>query len=164
MDPKSRVAQPNPASAPVHILVVDDHPSSAATLARVLAQMGPGVEVASAEGGEQALNLMQNTSVDVLITDLVMPGMTGLELIEKMQVLPDRRPAYTILMTAYDVPGLKEIARRLMVSEVVSKPVQPQIICGIVSRAIEICGWGPIHRPSSSPADGDPPGSKEPLR
>jgi CheY-like chemotaxis protein len=163
MDAKPMAAQPNSATAPVCILVVDDHPSSAATLARVLAQMGPGVEVLSAESGEQALSLMRGRTVDILITDLVMPGMTGLELIEKMQVLPDSRPAYTILMTAYDVPGLKEIARRLMVNEVVSKPIQPQSIYGIVSRAIEICGWGPINRPAGSPADGDPPGSKEPL-
>jgi CheY-like chemotaxis protein len=160
MDPKPTAAYPNPASAPVRILVVDDHPSSAATLARVLAQMGPGVDVVSAEGGKQALNLMRNKTVDILITDLVMPGVTGLELIERMQVLPGSRPAYTILMTAYEVPGLKEIARRLMVSEIVSKPVQPQIICGIVSRAIEICGLGPINRAAGSPADDGPSGSR----
>jgi two-component system sensor histidine kinase/response regulator len=128
----------------VCILVVDDHPDSAATLARVISQLGPGVRVISANNGEQALELMRSNPVDMLVTDLVMPGVTGLELIERMQTLPINRPAYTILMTAYDVPGLKEIARRLMVNEVVSKPIQPERICRMITRAIEICGYGPI--------------------
>ena len=131
---------------PVCVLVVDDHPSSASMLARVIAQLGPSVEVIAAEGGDQALEIMRGKCVDVLVTDLVMPGVTGLELIERMQRLPCNRPAYTILMTAYDVPGLKEIARRLMVNEVVRKPIPPESLCRIVADAIEICGYGPIVR------------------
>jgi CheY-like chemotaxis protein len=150
-------------NAPVCILVVDDHPSSAATLARVISQLGPGVDVLSAESGEQALSLMRNRTVDMLITDLVMPGVTGLELIERMQVLPNHRPAYTILMTAYDVPGLKEIARRLMVNEVISKPIQPEGICRMITKAIEVCGFEPLSgaasgtRREAKPAAGDDP-------
>ena len=141
-------------SAPVYILVVDDHPSSAATMARVIAQLGPGVRVLSSESGGEALTLMQNKKMDILITDLVMPGMTGLELIEKIQIMTNNRPAYTILMTAYDVPGLKEIARRLMVNEVISKPVQPDSVCRIITRAVEVCGFGPL-----GPVSGGLPGS-----
>jgi CheY-like chemotaxis protein len=143
---RNTTAKTSSPNAPVCILVVDDHPSSAATLARVISQLGPGLEVFSAESAEQALHLIQNKSVDMLITDLVMPGGTGLELIEKMQVLSNHRPAYTILMTAYDVPGLKEIARRLMVNEVVSKPIQPEDVNRMITRAIEVCGFGPIGR------------------
>ncbi|MBN2085802.1 MAG: response regulator [Anaerolineales bacterium] len=145
-------------SAPIYILVVDDHPSSAATLARVIAQLGPEVRVLSAESGGEALTLMQNKKVDILITDLVMPGITGLELIEKMQVMTNNRPAYTILMTAYDVPGLKEIARRLMVNEVVSKPVAPEAVCRIITRALELCGFGPL-----APVSGGTPPQDEPA-
>jgi hypothetical protein len=53
-------------------------------------------------------------------------------------------------MTAYDVPGLKEIARRLMVNEVIRKPVPAETICRIVVRALEICGYGPIGRASDA--------------
>ncbi|MGB7538917.1 MAG: response regulator [Anaerolineales bacterium] len=139
----AKTAFPN---APVRILVVDDHPNAASTLARVISQLGPGFEVLSAESAEQALNLMRNKCVDMLITDLVMPGVTGLELIEKIQSLPCSRPAYTILMTAYDVPGLKEIARRLMVNEVVSKPIRPEDMNRMIAKAIDVCGFGPIDR------------------
>jgi len=151
-------------SAPVYILVVDDHPSSAATLARVIAQLGAGVRVLSAESGAGALDLIKTRTVDILITDLVMPGMTGLELIEQILALTNSRPAYTILMTAYDVPGLKEIARRLMVNEVVRKPIQPESICRIITNAIEVCGFGPLDGvcgnkpPQDEPASGGLPG------
>jgi CheY-like chemotaxis protein len=144
MNTQTTMTKTSSGIAPVCILVVDDHPGAAATMARVISQMGPGVEVLSAESGEQALDLMRKKCVDMLITDLVMPGVTGLELIEKMQRLPCNRPAYTILMTAYDVPGLNEIARRLMVNEVVRKPIQPESICGIIVKAVEICGFGPL--------------------
>jgi CheY-like chemotaxis protein len=146
MDETTFSPKPFSESEPVCILVVDDHPGSAETLARAIARSEPGIGVLSAEGGEQALGLMRGRKVDLLITDLVMPGMTGLELIEKMQVLTER-PAYTILMTAYDVPGLPEIAKRLMVNEVVRKPIPPEDLCRLIARAVEICGFDPIRRP-----------------
>src|SRR5512136_1027007 len=77
----------SPGKSQVCILVVDDHPSSAATLARVISQLGPDVDVLSVDSGAHALELMQSRTVDLLVTDLVMPGVTGLELIERLQTL-----------------------------------------------------------------------------
>jgi CheY-like chemotaxis protein len=91
----------------IRILVVDDHPNTASTLARALAQLGPGVHVTSATSGHEALTKVKDSAVDILITDMIMPEMTGLELIEKLQNHPGGRPAYTYLVTAYDVPGLE---------------------------------------------------------
>jgi signal transduction histidine kinase/DNA-binding response OmpR family regulator len=75
--------------------------------------------------------------VDILITDMIMPEMTGLELIEKMQSHPSGRPAFTYLVTAYDIPGLKVTAHRLKVSEVIIKPIRPERMYQIVTRAME---------------------------
>jgi len=72
-----------------------------------------------------------------LITDMIMPEMTGLELIEKLQNHPAGRPTFSFLVTAYDVPGLKVTARRLKVKDVIIKPVHPQHICQIVLQAID---------------------------
>lgn len=121
----------------VRILVVDDHPNTANTLARALAQLGSGVDVTSATSGRDALEKVQGKGVDILFTDMIMPEMTGLELIEKMQHHPGGRPSFTYLVTAYDVPGLKITAQRLKVNEVIVKPVRPERICQIATQAMQ---------------------------
>ena len=122
---------------PVKILVVDDHPNTATTLARGIAQLGNRVEVLSATSGQQALEYVNQGAIDILITDMIMPEMTGLELIEKLQNHPAGRPTFSYLITAYDVPGLKVTARRLKVKDVIIKPVHPERVCQIVLQAIE---------------------------
>jgi two-component system phosphate regulon sensor histidine kinase PhoR len=127
----------SPVKDQVRILVVDDHPNTAATLARALSQLGSGVDVISASSGRDALDKVKTTGVDILFTDMIMPEMTGLELIEKMQNHPAGKPAFTYLVTAYDVPGLKVTAQRLKVNEVIVKPVRPERICQIATTAIQ---------------------------
>ncbi|MCI0553648.1 MAG: response regulator [Anaerolineae bacterium] len=131
--------QPNFSTAfsPVKILVVDDHPNTATTLARALSQLGPKVEVKSATNGHEAIDHLKDGAMDILITDMIMPGMTGLELIEKLQNHPAGRPTFSFLITAYDVPGLKVTARRLKVKDVIVKPVHPERICQIIIQAMQ---------------------------
>lgn len=126
-----------PNLSPVRILIVDDHPGTATTLARAISQSAPEVEIVSSTSGKMALEQIRDGAVDLLITDMMMPDMNGLELIEKLQSHPAGRPSYTILMTAYDVPGLKETARRLRVNETIIKPFRPERICQIVGRMLE---------------------------
>lgn len=121
----------------VRILIVDDHPNTATTLARALSQMGPTVDVVSAVSGMDALEKVKDKGVDILFTDMIMPEMTGLELIEKLQQHPGGRPSYSYLITAYDVPGLKVSAQRLKVNDVIVKPVRPERICQIAASAID---------------------------
>ncbi len=118
------------------VLVVDDHPTTAVTLARALSKMDPTMEVISANSGHDALRQVRNKSVDVLITDMMMVGMNGLELIEELRKQANAAPLYTILITAYDVPGLKESARRMNVDQILIKPVHPEQICQVVQTAL----------------------------
>ncbi|MEW6402122.1 MAG: response regulator [Chloroflexota bacterium] len=129
----------------VRILVVDDHPNTATTLARALSQLGPELEVIAATSGKAALEEVHKGAVDLLITDMMMPEMNGLELIEKLQHHPAGKPVYTILITAYDVPGLKVSARRLKVDEVLIKPIRPEVLCQTVHRVIQ--GWNGVKLP-----------------
>ena len=130
-------AQTSPPNLPsARVLIVDDHPNTALTLSRAISQLGPGVEVISATNGKTALERVKDGAVDLLITDMMMPEMNGLELIEKLKSHPGGHPTYTILITAYDVPGLRESARRLKVDETIIKPVRPERVCQIVSQAL----------------------------
>src|SRR5687768_5608001 len=127
----------SPRNTPVRILVVDDHIGTATTLARAIAQIGPGLEVIPAISGPEALERVKHAAADILITDMIMPEMTGLQLIEKLQNNPAGRPTFAYIITAYDVPGLRLTAHHLNVTEVFTKPVNPERICQIMVSTIE---------------------------
>jgi two-component system phosphate regulon sensor histidine kinase PhoR len=136
------MVQPNPVTSgsPIKILIVDDHPNTANMLARAISQLDPRMNVVSVTSGREALKSVDDGAADILITDMVMPEMTGLELIEKLQHHPAGRPAYSFLITAYDVPGLNVTARRLKVKDIIVKPVRPERVCQIVTKAMEEMG------------------------
>lgn len=129
--------QLSPRSTPVRILVVDDHVGTATTLARAISQIGPGLEVIPATSGHEAQERVKHAAADILITDMIMPDMTGLQLIEKLQNNPAGRPTFCFLITAYDVPGLRLSAHQQNVTEVFSKPINPERICQIIIQTIE---------------------------
>ncbi len=135
----------NPPTAPARILIVDDHPNTASMLARALGQFQTPAQVLTARNGQEALDQVAQGSIDVLITDFMMPGMNGLELIERLQ--GEKRLAHIILITAYDSPGLAATARRLKVNDYLVKPVQPERIRAIVREALD-----GLSRPAAEPA------------
>jgi two-component system alkaline phosphatase synthesis response regulator PhoP len=124
-------------TTPVRVLIVDDHLGTATTLARAIAQVGPGLEVIPATSGEEALERVKHVAADILITDMIMPGMTGLQLLEKLQNNPAGRPTFSYLITAYDVPGLRVTASQLHFTEVFTKPINPERICQVILQAVE---------------------------
>ena len=129
------IQDPSVSTNPTRILVVDDHPNTAVMLARAL-QLGPNVIVTSATSGREALENITANGVDILFTDMVMPDMTGLELIEKMQALLAGKPVFTYVITAHDDPSLRVTAQRLRVKEVLRKPVRPERIYQIALSAL----------------------------
>ena len=125
------------ANSQVKILVVDDHPHTANMLARALSRLGLHVDVASATSGNEALQHFENGAADILITDLMMPEMTGLELIEKLNIEPFSPPTFSFLVTAHDTTDFIDAAERLKVKRVITKPVHPEWICQVVTQAID---------------------------
>src|SRR5256712_6355692 len=79
------------------ILVVDDEPAIQDILTWSLA--AEGYSVASAASGEEALTRFEEQDFDIIVTDIVMPGLNGLDLLERSRVLNPR--ASVIVMTAY---------------------------------------------------------------
>jgi PAS domain S-box-containing protein len=96
-DPEANADQPR-CDTGGRVLVVDDDPLVCETLVAQLEAHGHSV--LSAHGGEDALSLLAtNAPIDILVTDLAMPGMNGLTLIQKAQQVRARLPA--ILLTGY---------------------------------------------------------------
>ena len=106
-------------------------------LARALSRLGSHVEVTSATSGREALQRVEAEPVDILITDLMMPDMNGMELIETLNGQPALTPAATFLLTAYDSAVVRISADRLHVKEVLSKPIHPEWICEVITRAVD---------------------------
>ena len=91
------------------LLVVDDDDFYRNSIASVLRQAGHQVD--TAPNGEHALRMMRQRAPDLLLLDMVMPGMDGLEVIEAMRTDPALAPVPIMLVTAADVTP--EISRRL---------------------------------------------------
>jgi len=121
----------------VRVLVVDDHPNTANMLARAISRVGSHVEVVSATSGLEAIKHVEDGVADILITDMMMPEMTGVELIEMLNDQPSTSPSVTYLLTAHDSAGVREIAKQLNVREVIAKPVHPEWICELISKTID---------------------------
>ena len=79
------------------VLVVDDERKMRRVLQIMLEQMG--LESLAADNGEQAVELFDGEKIDLVLTDLKMPGMTGIELIERIRTLDPDVPV--IVLTAY---------------------------------------------------------------
>lgn len=83
----------------MRILVVDDEPRQRKGLIDSLALLYPAIEVEGAKNGEDALNRMREKRIDILFSDIRMPGIDGLELVsEAFMVNPE---VYTILVSVY---------------------------------------------------------------
>ncbi len=113
------------------ILVVDDKPSMVQLLQRVLADRH---HVISASGGAEALIKVEIADVDVVLTDIKMPGMDGLAL---MQAIKARRPrAEVILMTAYASIDSVVDAMRAGAYDYLPKPFEPDDALAKIERAL----------------------------
>ena len=103
------------------ILVVDDDPVLRESLQLVLS--AEGYPVAGAEDGEAALARIEAESFDVILCDLRMPGMDGMELLPQ---LVRRVPhATVIMMSAYGTEDLALQAMGLGAYDYLAKPFQP---------------------------------------
>jgi two-component system response regulator HydG len=84
-------------SRAIRVLVVDDEPALRKSLARILTSRG--CEVLTADDGQAAVESLEQVQPDVILSDLLMPRMTGLELLEQVK---KRWPEIeVVLMTAY---------------------------------------------------------------
>ena len=79
------------------ILVVDDEKNYLLVLSAVLED--EGYEVLTAQGGQEALEIQKSSDLDLILTDMKMPAMNGLELLEKIKAMDQDLPV--IVMTAH---------------------------------------------------------------
>jgi CheY-like chemotaxis protein len=116
-------------SAMIRILVVDDNPDMAETLADILELKGFTVHAAAS--GAEALEILQDQPVDILLTDVKMPGMNGLELYRETRKLYPR--LITIFMTAYSADELIQQGMAEGVKTILDKPLDMNFLVRLLS-------------------------------
>jgi DNA-binding response OmpR family regulator len=116
-----------------NILVVDDENVARQSLADILKL--EGLNVASASNGQAAVEYIRTHPVDLMVVDLRMPGMDGLEVIQVAnQLSPDTE---IILLTAYSSTDSAVQALRLRIHDYLTKPVSPALVVASVKKGLD---------------------------
>jgi DNA-binding NtrC family response regulator len=115
------------------ILVAEDNKDTRESLRQML-EMALDVSVDVVSDGSQALTALLERSYSILITDLKMPRVTGMELIEEVQTR--RLPVTVIVTTGYGSIDEAVRAMRLGAYDFLTKPPDPQHLCLVLERAL----------------------------
>jgi len=115
------------------ILIVDDEPLQRDILTTILSD--EGYETYSAASGEEALKLVRAYEPDVVLTDLKMGRMDGIELLEKIKGL--KQPPTVILMTAFGTVDSAVDAMKKGAFDYLTKPLDKEVVLLAVRRALE---------------------------
>src|SRR5439155_375163 len=116
------------------VLVVDDERKMRRLLQILLERMG--IDSVAAESGEEALRCFQAEKIDLILTDLKMPGMTGLELLAKLRELDADVPV--ILLTAFGTVQTAVDAMKLGAFDYVLKPFDLEAVELIIRKSLEM--------------------------
>lgn len=115
------------------VLVVDDEPDMRWLLTSVLRDQG--FEVATAEDGQAALERISHEPPDIVLLDLKMPGLDGIQVLEQVKAVDPYTPV--VIVTAYgDLPTAVQ-AIRLGISDYLTKPFDHDEILFTVRRTLE---------------------------
>ena len=115
------------------ILIVDDEKNYLVVLEALL---GPeGYETITADSGRNALRLIRGSDLDLVITDMKMPGMSGMELLEESKQTKPELPV--IMMTAYGTIELAVEAMKKQAYDYITKPFQNEELKLTIKKALE---------------------------
>ncbi len=118
------------------ILIVDDEPNYQIVLAELLKD--EGYEVFTADSGKAGLPIVYSTDLDMVISDMKMPGMDGIEFLSKIKEFNRELPV--ILITAYAEVEKAVEAMRLGAFTYLAKPFSNQQLLASVTKAVEHYG------------------------
>ena len=127
------------ASARQHILVVEDDATLSQVIRFKLAKAG--FEVDLADNGQEALTMLAERAYDLVVTDEMMPYVTGRQLCERMQNEPSLSAIPVVMLTvkALELDPV-ELRRTLGVIELHPKPFSPTVLLRSIQRVLDSHG------------------------
>ncbi|MGZ3524457.1 MAG: sigma-54-dependent transcriptional regulator [Thermodesulfobacteriota bacterium] len=115
------------------ILIAEDDPTVGESLRHLLKRKGN--EILLASNGKEALQLFRHGSIDLVITDVVMPKMDGIELLEAVKGL--KPETEVIVISAQGTIEKAVQAMKLGAFDFIEKPINPRVLSLLVDRALE---------------------------
>ena len=116
-----------------HILIIDDSIAIASLLANEILPLG-GYQATAALSGEEGLEIARELKPDLILCDLEMPGINGLDVLRTLQSEGTNTPA--IMMTAFGSEAIAAQALRMGVKDYIIKPFTTEEILAAVERAM----------------------------
>ena len=135
------------------ILIIDDEKSIVNILS--ISLKSDGYDVVSAYNGEEALNVFQKESPNIVLTDLKMPGMDGIEILKKIKEL--NSDAEVIIITGHGDMDSAIEALKFGASDFINKPVGDEALSIALNRAeakIKLIKFKPQNLAQASKIDG----------
>ncbi len=116
----------------IRVLVVDDEPAIRRALVPPLSALG--FEVAEASRGEKALHLLRTETYDVVLLDVNMPGIGGLETLRRIRMFAPRLPV--LILTVRDGEEEKVLALETGADDYVTKPFSVRELVARIRAAV----------------------------
>lgn len=121
-----------------NILVADDSETMRAVIKKTVSMSGvPVGEFHEAGNGKEAMAILAKTWIDVILSDINMPEMGGMELLKKISEDEDLKKIPLIFITTESSDARQEEARKFGVAGYVKKPFQPETIKAILYEVLE---------------------------
>jgi len=133
----------------LRVLVVEDNTDLAAATEGLLRR--EGLEVQTALSGQEALEAAPSFRPQLILCDLSLPDINGLEVIRKLRSSPTKRRAYAAMVTARtetEIRAYNSKAKEMGVDEFISKPITPEVVRTLVAKL--------KPQPGTSPRAADP--------
>ncbi len=132
-----------------HVLVADDE-AHIGRIIKIKLEQGP-FRVSLAFDGTDAMEILETTGdVDVLILDVMMPRMSGLEVLEKIRTDPRWESLPCVILTAAGEAHYEQEARALGATAFLTKPFSPKKLYALIARVTGVSTDEPADEQSVS--------------
>lgn len=117
------------------ILTIDQDTSYLFYLGMILTRLG--YKVLTSRNAEEALRMMQDQAPSLVLTDIALPKMNGINLLRKIKETPQFKATPVVILTSETDPGLKDTCLRAGCTAFLNKPVEPDVLYRAVQAASE---------------------------
>ncbi|QBD81922.1 response regulator [Ktedonosporobacter rubrisoli] len=132
---ESTMNTPTQNTRPATILVVENEASNRILIERVLSTRG--YRCLSASNGREALNILDQEQVDLILTDLSMPVLDGYRATQLIRARPGLANVPIVAVTAFALNDEGEAAKQIGCTEYLTKPFKPRQLLEVVERLLQ---------------------------